>query len=274
MEAIILGTAAAEGIPALFCGCKACRKARETDGREIRARQSLFLPPDILVDLGADCLYSVHRFSLDWSGLAAILYTHSHDDHCYPQQLGYVKPVFANDRTTPNITLYGNPTVREKIRAIAGEPADVEMRPAPLFQPIALPNATAIPIHSHHKQDGEETLNYILSRGGKTFLYACDMGSYDEETWEFLKTVRLDSLVIECTFGPKARDPKWPFHLGLPDAAAVRDRLREQGTLRPEAPCVLTHFSHNGIVPYDEFQALAEPLGFQVAYDGMNVPMA
>ena len=42
MELQYLGTAAAEGWPALFCDCRICRHARETGGKELRTRtQSL-----------------------------------------------------------------------------------------------------------------------------------------------------------------------------------------------------------------------------------------
>ena len=64
-EALILGTAAAEGVPALFCGCPACKMAREVGGKEIRARQSLFIAPDILIDLGPDCLEIVKVLGID-----------------------------------------------------------------------------------------------------------------------------------------------------------------------------------------------------------------
>ena len=36
MEIQYLGTAAAEGLPALFCDCETCRKARNIGGKEVR----------------------------------------------------------------------------------------------------------------------------------------------------------------------------------------------------------------------------------------------
>jgi phosphoribosyl 1,2-cyclic phosphate phosphodiesterase len=271
MEAIILGTAAAEGIPALFCGCDACRSARASGGKDIRARQSLFLPPDIVVDLGPDCLYAVQRLALDWSSVSAVLYTHSHADHCIPQQLEYVRPVFANHRTANGLDVYGNEAVRSHLTAVLGEPENLRLHPAPPFQPITLPNATAVPIPSHHKSDGEETLNYLITRNGKTLLCAWDTGTYDETTWEYLQGCHVDCLLIECTFGVNARDPKWPYHLDLAGVVDIRDRLRAQGTLADAAPAIITHFSHNGIVPHDAFEDIAGVYGLSVAYDGMRL---
>lgn len=271
MEAIILGTSAAEGIPALFCGCDACQSARAAGGKNIRARQSVFLPPDILIDLGPDSLYAVQRFGLDWSGLAAVLYTHSHSDHCLPQALEFVRPVFAHHRSTDGLDLYGNEHVQAHITSSLHSLDALRIHAATPFHPIELPNAKAVPIPSHHMANGEQTLNYVITRGGKTILFAWDTGAYRNETWDFLKSVHLDALLIECTFGVNKRNPEWPYHLDIHSAAEMRDRLRAQGTLGASAPSIITHFSHNGVLPCEAFQDLAGEFGFTVAYDGMRV---
>ena len=43
MEILFLGTAAAEGTPAVFCDCKMCRYAREKGGKEIRSRSGALI---------------------------------------------------------------------------------------------------------------------------------------------------------------------------------------------------------------------------------------
>lgn len=272
-EAIILGTAAAEGVPALFCGCGACSHARGAGGKEIRARQSLFLPPDIVIDLGPDSLYAVHRYGLDWSAVSAILYTHSHGDHCTPSEISYLRqPVFAKDRSAARVTLYGNAVVEELVAAELAENPDASFHRAEPFQAIALSNATITPIRSHHRPLNEEvTLNYIIERAGRTLLYATDTGRYDEETWDYLATRQLDAVIMECTFGTKSCDPQWPFHLGLPDVAAIKQRMEAIGAVDDSARYIITHFSHNGVAPHDEFSALAAPHGIEVAYDGLRV---
>lgn len=271
-EALILGTAAAEGVPALFCGCEACTMARARGGKEIRARQSLFIAPDILIDLGPDCLYALHRFQLDWTGLAAILYTHSHDDHCLPTQIGYLRaPVFARGRSVDKTILYGNDHVQEKVASEVTFP-EVEFRSAVPFETISLPNATATPIRSYHRPaDEEHTLNYIIERDGRTLLYALDTGSYDEQTWEYLATRRLDTVIMECTHGVHPRNPEWPYHLGLPDVVEIKDRLEKIGAINSDTQYIATHISHNGIVPFEEFEALTTPHGIKLAYDGMRI---
>lgn len=275
MEAIILGTAAAEGIPALFCGCDACKTARALGGKNIRGRQSLFLPPDILIDLGPDCMSYVHRHGFDFSQVAAILYTHSHDDHCQPDELGYLKgPTFARDRAYDTVQLYGNQRVRDRIRRVTDHVPEVEVHPAVPFQAISLPNLKATPILSYHREpEEEETLNYVLERDGKTLLYATDLGRYDEETWDFLGGIRLDCVVMECTNGVIPRNEKWPYHMSFHNVVDMKERMHAGGTLADDAPFYITHFSHNGVLPHDEFQKKADEHGITVAWDGLRVQL-
>ena len=54
MKLQYFGTAAAEGWPSLFCGCDACRRAREAGGRNIRTRSQAMIDDKLLIDFPAD----------------------------------------------------------------------------------------------------------------------------------------------------------------------------------------------------------------------------
>ena len=56
MKIQILGTAAAEGWPALFCNCEACRRAREKGGKNIRTRAGTLIDDQLLIDFSADTI--------------------------------------------------------------------------------------------------------------------------------------------------------------------------------------------------------------------------
>ncbi len=49
MKIKYLGTAAAEGIPAIFCECKICKKARELGGKNIRTRSQALINDDLFI---------------------------------------------------------------------------------------------------------------------------------------------------------------------------------------------------------------------------------
>ena len=54
MKIKFLGTAAAEGIPALFCDCAVCQNARKVGGKEIKTRSQAIVDDKILIDFPAD----------------------------------------------------------------------------------------------------------------------------------------------------------------------------------------------------------------------------
>jgi phosphoribosyl 1,2-cyclic phosphate phosphodiesterase len=271
MEVVILGTAAAEGCPALFCDCENCARARSAGGREVRARQAAFLPPDVLIDMGPDLLYAAQRFGLNLHGVDTILVTHSHADHLTPDNLAYAKPPFAHNRHAP-LKVWGNEAVISKIEEARKEAGSegYELRPARLHEPVPIPGDEAMPIRSNHKE-GEEALNYIITRDGKTLLYASDMGWYEEDALEILKGHKVDAAIFECTFGLEAAPREWARHLGLPEVARWKETLEAQGTLKPGAQVIITHFSHNNLRPHEELEEAARAHGIAVAYDGMRI---
>ena len=79
-----LGTAAAEGWPALFCDCEACRKAAALGGKNIRTRSQALVDDKILIDFPADTLWHTLTYHLPLFSIHTCLITHSHSDHLYP----------------------------------------------------------------------------------------------------------------------------------------------------------------------------------------------
>ena len=57
MKIKFLGTAAAEGFPAVFCNCEYCNKARELGGKNIRTRSQAIIDNKLLIDLPADTYF-------------------------------------------------------------------------------------------------------------------------------------------------------------------------------------------------------------------------
>lgn len=54
MKITYLGTAAAEGIPALFCSCDVCKKSMELGGRNIPTRSQAIIDDTLPIDFPCD----------------------------------------------------------------------------------------------------------------------------------------------------------------------------------------------------------------------------
>lgn len=87
MEIQYLGTAAAEGLPALFCGCEICNQARKAGGKEVRTRTQSLIDNKILIDFPPDTYTHAISYGLELGQIGHLLVTHSHMDHFFPVEL-------------------------------------------------------------------------------------------------------------------------------------------------------------------------------------------
>ena len=83
MKLTYLGTAAAEGFPAVFCNCKYCAEARKLKGKNIRTRSQGMINDDLLIDLPADTYH--HFLQNDIDDLGYILKQYRHRTGCITQ---------------------------------------------------------------------------------------------------------------------------------------------------------------------------------------------
>ena len=272
MEIQILGTAAAEGWPAVFCGCETCRSARETGGENIRSRASIQFGAQHRIDLPPDTWFHEAHEGADLSKLEHLFITHSHRDHWSPPELGNLIPPFAHGRSEP-LKVHGNNVVTRQARelSVSNEGTGlvaVEVEP---FVPIQAGNMAFTPIRASHMLDEDEVcVNYVASSGDRTVLYACDTGWYPEDTWEFLEATRLDAVISECTSGPHDGGKG---HLNFEGLFAMKERLEQSGTISAGGVFVATHFSHNVGLLHKDLEYILGKRQILAAYDGMQISL-
>ena len=272
MKIQILGTAAAEGWPAIFCNCEACQKARQLGGKNIRTRSSTLIDDQMLIDFSADTYSNALRFGLDLSSVHTLLVTHDHEDHLYADDLGMRYTWFSHlsKDMPPILTVWGNDRVGFQVaRAIAPYAADerrVAFRRIVPFRTEEAGGYRFTALTALHDRSQQCYLYLVEDAAGKTMLYGHDTGLFVPETMEALKGKRLDFVMLDCTDGDEAEGTN---HMGFCDDVTMRDRLREIGCVDDRTRLVITHFSHNGHLLHHELEALAHPEGFDVAYDGV-----
>lgn len=261
----LLGTAAAEGIPALWCGCRVCTNARKNGGKEVRTRCGALVDGCLKIDFPPDTNLHILRDRLDARDWSALVFTHSHDDHFALNELQYGVYPF-NKEEALGLTILGNATVCGRIREAYPEwPFDLQETHA--FEPFQFGEYTITPIRANHKDD-EEAHNLILDDGLSRFLYGTDTGIWSEETWSFLKGRKLDGIALECTEG-SVGSGYWG-HLNLERMVDAIQRLRAEGILGRDAFACSTHHSHNGDMTFAEIEAALAPYGIAAGYDGME----
>lgn len=265
MKIHLLGTGAADGVPALYSDSRVSKHARSHGGRDVRSRSAAIIDDHIKLDFGPDTWHQVMREGLDATQWTALVMTHSHADHLAIDELQYTLYPF-NPFEYCGFTIYGNAMVLSLIAEMY--PAwPFELVQTRSFQAFEHAGMAITPVHAYHKLD-EDAHNLIFQDGDATFFYATDTGIWEEDTWDFLKGYRVDGMVIECTegFAPTS----YNGHLDVEECKMMVDRLRKQGTLVDSAPIFTTHHSHSGDATYDELCAALNPSGIQVGYDGLR----
>src|SRR5687768_1484591 len=198
MRIRLLGTGAAEGIPAFYSSSRVSEYARKHGGKEVRTRCGAIVDGHIKIDLPPDTLMQMHRDDLDARDWSCLLFTHSHDDHFALEELQYgLYPFSELDHLA--FPIYGNATICARIEErYPGWP--MEAQRTSCFQSFQHLNYTITPVAANHMED-EDVQNHLIERDGKALMYATDTGIWHEETFDFLKMKRIDMLVIECTEG-------------------------------------------------------------------------
>ena len=267
MHIKILGSAAAEGWPAIFCSCETCRKSREIGGKNLRSRAAVQINGTHRIDFGPDAWYHESVLGADMSRLEHLFISHSHWDHLSHQHLHYLVPPFGHGRNGA-LHVYGNEVVTALIRPKwehLGEEV-ISIHDAEPFIPILAGDLVFTPLLASHMQN-EQCLFYMFSLGERTAMYASDTGYFPEETWSFLEGIELDCVISECTSGPIG-DGK--YHMNFEALLRAKERLEKMGSYSG-GPFVATHFSHNVGLMHDEIEAVLNPHGITTAYDGMEV---
>lgn len=270
MRIRILGTSAAEGIPALGCDCRVCGTARQRGGKEIRSRSGVLIDSSLKLDFGPDTLYHIHRDRLNPTEWRWLFFTHSHHDHVAEHELQYLMPGFAPESMSKNLRLFGNAHIKAKVESVRNY-LDLGFT-VQLIEPeqaVTADGYSITPIRARHTAgDGETCLNLIVETNGASFLYACDTGFYPDETMEFLAGRQIRAVAMDCTAA--LVHSEYDGHLSVAQLLEQRNRLLDCGAIAQDARFVATHFSHNGGALYDELEAALNPHGVEVAFDGMT----
>lgn len=271
MKLQYFGTAAAEGVPALYCECPLCQKAKQNGGKDIRTRSQSLVDDRLLIDLPGDTYAHYLKYGFDLSNIGHLLVTHSHSDHFYAEDLvlrlsGYVPQV------PQTLNVYGNQRVYDFMKRVFDlegywEEDRVAFHLVEPFQPFNVLDYEVTPLAADHDQR-ETCLMYDINNGDRRLLYAHDTGEFLQETWDYLEAKRpfYHYVSIDCNH---QADDSVRNHQGFPNNLKTRERLLALGIVDENTEFVCNHFSHNSKLTHQEMLDLVRPHGFDVAYDGL-----
>ena len=273
MKLKYLGTAAAEGIPGLFCNCKVCQNARKVRGKEIKTRSQALLDDKILIDFPPDTYMHVLYQGLDLYKINHCIITHSHSDHFYERDFWCRNPQIANNIENLPLNVY----VTESGYQQGDDYYEIDINSERLkfhkikpFEPFYIEDYRITPLPAFHDPRSTPVI-YLIEHEGKAILYANDTGFLQDETLDYLKStgVRLDFISLDCT-SVMIKGTRH-HHMSLDVDRELHERLMEIGVCDRDTVVYVNHFSHNGLATHEELVIEAAKLGYGVTYDGLVI---
>ncbi len=282
---LILGSAAAEGIPAYFCDCRVCREAAARGGREIRGRTAYNFGGVLQVDFGPDMLQAFQRFYPRLNAMRHLLVTHAHEDHLAPGELWYRAEGYSHiPADEPPLIIHGAPAAFERIRreitptlpnqAGVLEQAHIAFHEIAPFQTFEIPDIGAtVRTFSANHAPGLNAMLFLITMGGKTVFIGNDTGVFPKETMDALKAlagqVHVDIFVMDCcgAFLSNWRE----HHMSADVNLEVFAELENMDFIDAKTIKVVNHFSHNSDATHAELCDFFEPKGIVVGYDGLEL---
>ncbi len=265
-----MGTAAAEGIPALWCDCERCRLARREGER--RLRTSTLIDDRLLIDVSPDALTQSCASPAGFARVDDVIVTHPHEDHYAVGEMRWMRPPFSRTRDQrPPLRLHASDEALDLFRKTNGDMPDglVTGHPVKPFEPFDAGGYAITPVLASHAKNILCML-YIISSGGRTIFYGTDSGLLPQATVDFLKRnpLKFDAALIECTNGVVQSDNM--NHLGFNGLEQQKAILGECGCLTDRTKFVSIHFSHNGLPAAREAGDRFAEIGFILGCDGME----
>ncbi len=270
MKLTYLGTAAAEGFPAVFCNCIHCQEARKLGGKNFRTRSQAIINDDLLIDLPADTYHHFLQNDIEGDKIRYLLITHSHSDHCYPNDLLIRGNAFAHDMRADTLEVHCSEGAYNRIQERLHEMPNVTATVIRPFDTIALGQYTVTAFPARHMA-GDGACFYLI-RGDKTILYAHDTGYFYDEVFDYLQQngIVLDMISLDCT-NVDIPIEDTGSHMGFPNIKRVLERLTAMGVVNDKTVRIVNHFSHNGNPLHHVLTERAAQIGCDVSYDGMVV---
>ncbi len=279
---IILGSAAGEGIPALFCQCEVCLEARQLGGKNIRTRSSMMIGEKFKIDFPPDSYMHMVKYGLELGKLEYLLISHCHSDHFAVEELENYRVTMAHLKGTKPLKLFFSQAAYDHlINTVPCYKTMEDMNPMEfiILEPYKRYETEFLyftPVIAHHAQN-QQCFNFFIEiKEGKNIFYGMDAKKYPPETLDFLRGCRIDICICDATHLYELCSVHMYYH----DVIAFYDYMKNNGIMTQASQFIVNHFSHNGnngqvggklMMLHENLEKVYGKQGITVAYDGMEL---
>lgn len=279
MELKYYGTAAAGGIPEMFCSCRVCNEARINRGKDMRTRSQATIDDKLCLDFSVDSYLHTLYGGFDVRKIKHILVTHAHYDHFLHQEFfsraeGMTEPcrIYVSEGSSEKLmeVIERREAAIKSGKKIKTTDFELDVHIIKPFEPFEISGYKVTPLEAHHGK-GVDPLVYIIESDGKSLLWAHDTGLLPKSTIDYLRdcNITFDCISLDCTLG--RGEYITPSHMDIERCAQTVNILKEMGRVNSQTRVLISHISHLLHRTHDELVREASEFGMEVAYDGMKV---
>ena len=272
MKIKFLGTAAAEGFPAVFCNCEYCNALRKT-GKGYRTRSQTIIDGKLLIDLPADTYAHFLHNGIKGDEIESLIITHIHEDHFYAKELDMRGGGFSKNMKNEVLNLLIPQDAVSDIENLNKNSRNtLSVNVAKPYYAITLNGYKITPLPARHGYGAIVPFIYLIESGNVKFLYAHDTGYFYPEVISYLadNNIVLDGISFDCCYLDIPISDSGA-HMGYDNVYRLVDELTLKGVITDKTVKILNHFSHNGNPTQENVENAVKDKNYLVAYDGFEI---
>ena len=237
-------------------------------GEGKRRCAATLIDENIMIDMSFQSLDFAKKLGKDMTKITDVFLTHSHADH-------FQKHVLLElvEMTGGKLNFWCHKDAVENLELTEEETEKINICPVNILDKWETGDVTVTALPANHLTKGDEQpLHYIFEKDGKSLFFGCDGGWFMARTWEYLRTVKLDAVVLDATVGDDAGNFRIGTHNSIPMLKILNAALIQNGILNENAPCFANHIAPSVYkMTEDEITSALAEIGMIATYDGMTV---
>jgi ribonuclease BN (tRNA processing enzyme) len=258
MQLLFLGTGAADW------GIKSEKDILEDE----RRFSAMLIDNQILVDVAPQSFDYAKRLGIDLSLITDVLLSHTHSDHYSKEALLQFGKASIN-----KINVWCHSGAVERLGLSDGERKNFIIHPLKRQEVVEISGYKVTTLAANHiVEHSEETpLHYVIADKEKTLFYGCDGGWFTAETWEYMRNLVFDAMILDATVGEKDGDFRLGTHNSIPMLRLIVAALKENKMIKEKAVLLANHLARTLHCGREETKELFKQIGMKVAHDGLPV---
>ena len=238
--------------------------AERRKDRNWRRQSAILVNGQVLVDCGPSVPEALDTFEVDPHQIGDLLLTHSHVDHFSPQVLAHL---VAQRADRPPLRVWGHEGALKHVEGQEG----IEIRPLAPGVHGEAGSTRFEALAANHWVEGEQALHYLFSGETCHWLYAVDGAWILEPTWDRVRELGLDMVVLDATLGEGKEAERIFAHNSLAMVDLLVEALHGQEVIRTGGQVFLTHFGRRQHPDQDDLEKKLSRKDLVPVYDGMYV---